>query len=441
MKLSLYEKLYEYIKINRVSFHTPGHKGISMFNQDMIKFDLTELEETDDLYNPKGAILQSEIKMQELFGTKRTIFSAGGNTLCIQTMIALSVPIGGKILISRNVHKSVISTLALLDITPIWVNNENSYNEYIPGPVDCDDIDKKLEANRYVKAVLITSPDYYGTISDIGKISCICKKHGVTLIVDNAHGSHLKFTKKNLHPISLGADMSADSLHKTMPVMTGGAVLHISNKKFIEKSKSTMGLFGSTSPSYPIMASIDLCREWLCKYGKESYSYVEDRVNKIKDIAYQKGIEYNKIMCDPTRITLNVASIGYTGLEFKLYLNEKGIEPEFYDDTNIVLIPSPFNTESDWEKLEKAIFNIEVKDKINFNRVELKIPKMEISIRKALFSDYEVIGVINSKNRVAAEMICPCPPGIPLVIPGELIDDYTRDILINYRINNIKVVK
>lgn len=442
MKKTLYEKLVNYKNLGRSSFHTPGHKNTyGVLPKNLMDVDLTELPETDSLYEASGIIDEAEKKASKLFKAKRTLFSAGGCTLCIQTMIRLAAPHGGKAIVSRMLHKSAVNVMALLRVEPIWVLPKKSERDDSAFRVDAGEIEQKLSENRNVKFVYITSPDYYGVISDVRAISEVCKKYNVPLLVDNAHGSHLKFFEESLHPLDLGADMTADSAHKTLPVLTGGAFLHINNEKFIADAKSAMGLFGSTSPFYPTMASLDLARNWLELYGREEFIKLKKLVKVIKDLAEQKGIKQPSGLCDPVRICLNTASIGLTGDEFAGYLRKNGIEPEFADYSNVVLIPTPMNTDEDFQRLEMAINRVEsghskIREKRLFN-----IPKIAVPIHEAIFLEHYKIKVKDSKGKISAQTVCPCPPGIPILVPGEIISETEMEILLRYGISELNVLK
>lgn len=439
--MPLFDALYNHKLLNRTSFHTPGHKNSKeFFPLNMLDFDFTELPDTDSLFEANSAILKSEELTAELFGTQRTAFSAGGCTLCIQAMLRLVSPNGGKIISGRTIHKSAINTMALLGIEPIWVLPKQDAGMYLPGRIRSEDIKKILEANPDANAVYLTSPDYFGVISDIKAISDECKKFDVPLIVDNAHGAHLMFVEENLHPIKLGASMTACSAHKTLPVLTGGAWLNINDSKFVDGVKEAMSLFGSTSPSYPIMASLDFCRNWLKQKGKTSFAKLEKRVNKIKNLILNKDMQLPKGKCDPVRISFSPLNIGYTGIEMSELLRESGIEPEYANDAFVVLIATPMNTEEDFNKLENFIINLKPKSSISLKEFVPFLPKMSLMPRDAVFSKTKTIKIEDSLGLIAAETLCPCPPGIPIVMPGEKIDEKCIETLLNYSQYFIKVV-
>lgn len=443
MEKTFYESISEYVKKGRSSFHTPGHKGHNIFDIDALKLDLTELPETDSLYEADGIIFTLEKAAQKLFGSKRTLVSSGGNTLCIQAALRLCAPSGGKIICGRTIHRSAVGAMALLGINPEWILPVQDAGEGLSGRIHPKDIQKSINKNPDAKAVYITSPDYYGVICDIYSISKECKKYGIPLIVDNAHGSHFKFMEKSMHPIDLGACISADSVHKTLPVMTSGALLHISDEKFIDRAKGAMALFGSTSPSYPIMASIDRCIDWIFKNGHRAFRELISKSQEIRYEAISKGIIMPKGPCDPARISLDVSSIGYSGKSFMKYLYKYKIEPELYDSRYVVFIPSPFNTSEDWERLKRAIIDAKQGGLSGqkWDKPQYFLPQKEVSLREALMSECIRIPITSALGRIAGEITCPCPPGVPIVMPGELIGKNESDALLHYGIKEINVIK
>lgn len=437
----LYNRLVQHNGLDRSSFHTPGHKCADFFPDDLLKLDYTELPDTDALFEADGVILETEKNLAELFGTKRSMISSGGCTLAIQAMLRLALLYGNKMLFARNVHRSAVNTMALLGIEPVWLAPK-SENGLFTGRVTPQDIEQALKNDSEISACYLTSPDYYGEISDIEAIAKICKKYNTILLVDNAHGSHLAFMNENLHPVHLGADMSACSMHKTMPVLTGGAVLNIGNSHFTDNAKDAMALFGSTSPSYPIMSSIDICTDYMLNRGGiNDYRQLETRISKIKQLAAQKGIIQPDGLCDPLRVCLNTASVGLVGKAQQQYFEDNGIDCEFCDGENAVFICTPFNSERDFIRLENAIENMPVSKNLSTVFSVSELPKKALSPREAMFSKVETVSLENSLGRIAADTACPCPPGIPVVMPGEIIDHTVIELLKNYGFTKIKCVK
>lgn len=444
----LYENLMNYVRSGMISFHTPGHKGV-LFNEvkDFLSLDVvTELPISDSLYESKGVLLEAEERMSKVFNTERTCFSAGGCTLCIQAMIRRVSMKKNKIILGRTIHKSAMNTIALLGLDPYFVMPRNDSGTHLPGRIHPEDVANSLKENNDVCAVYITSPDYFGVMSDIRGIAEECKKYNVPLIVDNAHGTHLKFLEEDMHPITLGAAMSADSAHKTLPVLTGGALLQIGDKRFKDEIKSSMSIFGSTSPSYLIMTSLDLCRNWLEKHGKREFIKLQHLVQNLKENFLSLGIDMPIGLCDPIRLSLCTESIGINGIEAADFLREHGIEPEYANICYIVFIITPMNTEQELNKLYdvflKMISQCSKGFKMSGNVVNTNfLPVKHMKPRDALFSESRFVKLSDALNMICAETISPCPPGIPVVMPGEVISQEVVSILEQYGVVSVKVLE
>lgn len=423
--MTLYEKLKRYNEKGYSSFHTPGHKCSGFFDGSIIDLDLTELPDTYALFEAEGIIKEEETLFSELYGSAASFISAGGCTLAIQAMIRTAYSPGGKILCARNAHRSAVNAMALLGIDPVWLYPKGTKN--YTGRIDPADVERELEACPSIKACYITSPSYYGEISDIRSIADICHRYGVILLVDNAHGSHLAFMKENMHPLYLGADMTACSLHKTMPVMTGGALLNVRTKELAENAKEYMSLFASTSPSYVIMSSLSLCAEYMISgKGREDYLRCEEEVGILKKLAAEKGISSPDGLCDPLRFTLDTAKAGLAGeSKQQEFFHRHNIECEFCDGENAVLIFTPFNSKKDFDRVRSAINELgknKAKEVCRKSFTE-KPPEKVMTLRQAVLSPSEKIPVRDSAGRIASDTACPCPPGVPLIMPGERIDE------------------
>jgi arginine/lysine/ornithine decarboxylase len=427
MPAPLYDALVHHRNLGRSSFHTPGHKNNpEALPQDLYSLDFTELPDTDSLFDASGPIMQAEKLASEFFGTARTCFSAGGCTLCIQAMFRLALPEGGKVLCSRVIHRSAVNAMALLGIEPVWA---------MP-----DDMVKTLNANMDVRAVYITSPDYYGRLMDVEAISAACRRIGIPLLVDCAHGAHLMFTAPKLHPLAYGASMTADSAHKTLGVLTGGAWLNIGDERYAANAKSAMALFGSTSPSYPVMASLDCARAWL-QANPNAFLPLQEKVAEIKELAQRRGMALPEGKGDPVRITLNTASIGLHGTEAAELFRKAGVEPEYADADYVVLIATPFNTEKDFMRLKNAIEGLPCGRPLPAHPPLPVLPPVKEGLREAVLAPSVTVCLSKAVGRIAAEAACPCPPGIPIVMPGELITKEAVEFLRRYGFLKINVLK
>jgi arginine/lysine/ornithine decarboxylase len=417
----IYNALVTHNKKLMSSFHTPGHKGVFFKSFDnLFNLDLTELNDTDDLYSARGCIDKAQKLASDYFGAQKTLFSTSGNTLCIQAMLKIATEGQAKIICARNIHKSALGAIVLLGLDVVWVFPKYDAGPGLFGRISPEDIKKAIIKNPDSKAVYITSPDYYGLICDVEKISHYCKSKNISLLVDNAHGTHLACFEPSLHPIALGADICSDSAHKTLPVLTSGAFLNINNKSYLDNATESMALFGSTSPSFPILASLDLCRNWMKNEGNVAFSILKKRVDRIKNLAEKIGIILPRGQIDPIRISLGVGSIGFSPNECAEIFRKFGVESEFASDFYLTLIPSPLNTHKDFERLESAILSLKRKKSINYN-FESFAPEKKLFPREAFFAKNKRVCIQDSVGKISARGVCPCPPGFLFVAPGEKI--------------------
>ena len=421
--------------------HMPGHKGAGILGFEGM--DLTEIYGADELFAAEGIIKESEQNASSLFGCP-TYYSTQGSTLCIQTMCTIlcqdakSKGKKPKILAGRNAHRSFIHAAALLDFEIEWLYGNS---DYLSCKISTETLEKEIFENNPT-AVYLTNPDYLGNLLDIKSLASICKKHDVLLAIDNAHGAYLRFLEPSLHPIDLGADLCCDSAHKTLPVLTGGAYLHLSdslNQVWKNDVKHFMEYFSSTSPSYLIMASLDATNEVLDTTFKKSLSECIQRVDVLKNALIQHG--YTILSGEPMKITISTKEFGYTGNEIANLLMECDIYPEFYDSDYIVLMPSPYNTKDDLKRLETCLCKIERKSVVFNSFSKLERAKKVMNVRQALFAPSKMIEVSKSLGQVCSSVSVSCPPAILPVIPGEVISESSVEVMKYYGIETVRVVK
>lgn len=442
MNTPIYDFVQNYIKSNTARLHMPGHKGVSFLGFEAI--DITEIKGADELYAPTGIIRESEENATHLFDTSKTIYSAGGSSQSINAMLYLAYQKADKtnrpfVLAGRNAHKSFIYALSKLDCNVEWLYPENS-GSICSCIVTAEMVEESLENLNYKPfAVYITSPDYLGGMSDIKSISQVCKKHHIPLLVDNAHGSYLKFCPQDMHPISLGADMCCDSAHKTLPVLTGGGYLHIAKDDkydFAKNAVNSMAVFGSTSPSYLILQSLDLCNRYIEKKIDNDLKNCIEKCNGIRSVMQKSGI------CDISNEPLKiVADFRGADIDFKYIFRENGIEFEYADDDFVVFMLTPQNSQNDFNKLKKVFENIDKTKKSTVENLEFPKSEMVMTIRQAIFSESEEINVNNAHNRVCASPTVSCPPAIPIAVSGERITKEHIELFKKYKIKKILVVK
>lgn len=422
----LYTALQHHRALGRAPFHTPGHKcAPGALPQDLLHLDFTELPDTDSLFDAAGPIAEAEAAAARLFGAAHTLFSAGGCSLCIQAMLRLACPLEGMtVLCGRNAHRTAVHAMALLGLQPRWAMPE-------------DLLDVLNSDETPLDACYVTSPDYYGRLLDIPALSAACRARGIPLLVDNAHGTHLAFTQPDLHPLHHGASMTADSAHKTLNVLTGGALLQIGDSRFAENAKAAMALFGSTSPSYPVMASLDLARAWLADHPG-GFAQTQGAVRALADLAAQRGIP--NISQDPTRLTLQTAAIGLHGEEAAEILRAHGAEPEMADGGFVVLICTPWNTPADYDRLAAGIAALPVGKPLPPVPELPPLPPVRVPLRKAVFAPAHRVPLREAVGCIAARTACPCPPGIPVVMPGEEVTAEAAGFLYGYGFFSLPVL-
>ncbi len=429
----------KYAESDPLRLHMPGHKGISRIGFEV--FDITEIDGTDSLYEADGIIKESESNASLLFDTP-TFYSAEGSSQCIKAMLYLVCrKAGGKALIwaGRNVHKSFLSAAVLLDFETDWLYPEES-TSYLSCKIDAEKLDKMLtQAEKKPDAVYITSPDYTGNISDIKSLAEACHKHNVLLLVDNAHGAYLKFLEKSLFPIDLGADMCASSAHKTLPVITGGAYLHISESisHIFEKDvKTALSLFGSTSPSYLILQSLDMANKILSEGFREKLIACEKEITVLKNKLRNNG--YTLAEDELLKITIDAKKYGYYGYELAEILKKADIICEFADVDFLVLMLTP---DSELKELKEVLLEIKQREEIRIPSPTVSAPQKILSPRQAAFMERETIPATESLGRVLAISTVGCPPAVPIVAGGEEIDENAIRCFEYYNIKNCTVVK
>ncbi len=438
--------LDEYIRQDYARLHMPGHKGASISPLGkLMAYDVTEVEGTDSLFEDDGPLKELEEIFTRLYDTKGTVMSAGGSTLCIQAMLRMVAKKEGRILAGRNIHAAAVNAMALLGLEPVWVYPNRKQEERLIGEISPDAIRSVLEKEKQAGtldslcAVYVTSPDYFGVMSDIRSIAQIAHEYGLPLLVDNAHGAHLHFLKEEYHPMQLGADLCCDSLHKTMPALTGAALLHTSDTKYYPQMKGAMTVFGSTSPNYLIMLSMDSTAAFLMQDGAERIQQTVTRCEELRQKAREKGFVLPQ-HCDPMRLTLPLAGTGWDAQNFRKLLRKHKIMEEYLSDSGCVLLFSPFNREEDFKLTEALLDEVLIQNQ-PFTAFPIVPSEKVMSLREAFLSPKESVPVEKAEGRIAAQVKITCPPGIPLVMPGERLHKEIIKILKNSGIFVIDVVK
>ena len=442
MSTPLLGAVEEYLRKDRARFHMPGHKGLALpVIGQAAAYDITEVEGADSLYEASEAIAETERRYAALYGAAGSFLSAGGSTLCIQAMLALAAPPGSRLLVGRGAHTAAINAMALLDLHPVWLYPDMDAVTGLPMALTAPMVRAALAEQPDILGVYLTSPDYFGTIAEIEQIAAVCCEHHIPLLVDNAHGAHLAFCEPSLHPIRLGADLCADSLHKTLPVLTGGALLHSGSPRFLAGAKRAMALFGSTSPNYLVLLSADAALPYLQTKAAADFAYCAQRIAALKTKASAIGYLLPTGVIDPYRLTLGFGGIGYTSAEFGQKLRACGIEPEYLSDRFCVLMASGFTTAQNFDRLEQALDNIPPRRALAAPPLQaVQHPQKACSLREAALAPFQTLPLEQAIGGVASRAVTPCPPGIPVVVPGEIVDEAVCALLKNGGISHVDVV-
>lgn len=441
MNTPIYDFVNEYISKAPVRLHMPGHKGAALLGIE--PRDITELFGADELYSPHGIIYESEQNAARIFGAN-TFYSAGGSTLCIQAMVHLLCAYAksrskkGRILAARNAHKAFVNACALCDAeVDFFAGGGASYCEC---KISAEHLEQALKNGDYC-AVYVTSPDYLGNVANIAEISAVCRRHGVLLATDCAHGAYLKFLPQSQYPTDLGADICCASAHKTLPVLTGGAYLHISHSApsfFKENARRAMAIFGSSSPSYLILQSLDLFNAHSSKFIEELAS-ATTRTDALR--AELEGLGIKCIGNEPMKLTLCPKTIGTDGISFARHLINGNIYPEYYDPDFTVLMPSCRNTAEDLKRLFSVILSVPKKAPVESAPPRVHIPRRGMDMRGATLCESESLSIEKCVGKIcAADGVC-CPPAVCIALPGEIIDRETVDAFNYYGIKECRVVK
>ncbi len=429
----------------------PGHKGNGPLGIEGL--DITEVYGADSLFEASGIIKESEDNASRIFGA-HTLYSTEGSSLSVRAMVYLTMLYAKntgrepRILAARNCHRSFLSALALTDCEVEWLepdplapflcagDSTAAFLGYLNG----------TQESELPIALYVTSPDYLGNIQSIKALAELCHERGMLLLVDNAHGAYLSFMGEDMHPCSLGADMCCDSAHKTLPALTGAAYLHIANDApeiLHSEAKRAMALFASTSPSYLILASLDLLNEMLENGYVDKLRDFAVTVNNFKQMLTNYG--FTVVGNEPMKITVYAKSAGYTGEELAQLLRENGIECEFSDPDYVTLMPSPsgeldlYLAASVFGKIEQR--HDEAAELVLDVSPSVLCPVRKISVREALFALSEEVNADESLGRIASDTALACPPAVPILIPGEYIDEDAISAFRYYGIKKVRVVK
>ena len=428
----------EYAARHPARLHMPGHKGRGPLGCEAL--DITEIDGADELYAPRGIIAESETNASRLFGA-RTFYSAGGSSLAIRAMLMLALrgverP---RVLAGRNAHRAFLSAAALIGFDITWLHPKpgDAYHACTVTPAD---VAAALDGAR-CDAVYLTSPDYLGHVADIAAVAAECRRRGVPLLVDNAHGAYLKCLSPSRHPIDLGANMCCDSAHKTLPALTGAAYLHIrpdDPRGWADGAKSALALFGSSSPSWLILQSLDACNRAIEALPDRLAAFIP-KLDALRERLSARG--YAFVGDEPLKLTIDAAVLGGTGDALAEALAARDIFCEFHDRRYLTLMLTPDNDDADLARLEAALSGMPQRPAVAGSAPAYHAPVQAMSVREAALAARETLPLDACEGRVLAEPALSCPPCVPVALCGEIIDAALIERLRCYGFETCEVVK
>lgn len=469
MNTPIVDFVRHYAQQNIARLHMPGHKGHGPLGCE--ELDITEISGADELYEAEGIIAQSEANAARLFGTARSFYSTEGSSQCIRAMLQLALqgradrahrPV---LLAARNAHKALLYAAALLDFDIRWLwPTPEAAGALCTCPAEPEALSSELDALAAAGCtpfgVYLTSPDYLGFVQDIAGLAAVCHAHGVPLLVDNAHGAYLHFLKEgSRHPIQLGADLCCDSAHKTLPVLTGGAYLHLSASVQADDAavQSALALFGSTSPSYLILQSLDAANAALAGDFREKLELCRWRLGmlwrELEMLCPGFALPLSGAHQEPLKLTLDAGQAGLTGQQLAQRLRENGVECEYADPRYVVLMPSADSAEQDFARVQKALTAVcaekraplppeSGEDAAAFAALAeaLQHQPARVTIREAVLSPQEMIPAAEAVGRICAAPAVSCPPAVPIVVSGEVIPPAALPLFARYGIERVAVI-
>jgi len=449
--IPIYSAIKAYTDTNPLPFHMPGHKlgkGIpEEFLVEIEKLDLTEIPGTDNLHAPTGAIKEAQELAAEAFGARKSFFLVNGCTVGLHATISAMCRPGQSLIVGRDCHKAVINGMFLAGVRPHYVLPEYSAKFGINTGITASAVEKALDDVPDTAGVLLTRPNYYGVCSDVGAIAEIVHMRGKLLAVDEAHGSHLSFsTRLPASALEAGADICIQSAHKTLPAFTQGAYLHVgSDRVDLQRLQYFLDMFQTTSPSYIIMAYLDIAREVMQKSGTMLLNGLVDVIEtcssgmastgiKILDKADTAGFDH-----DSTRITASTKKLGISGYSAEKLLREKfNIQVEMSDINNVVCISTIADNSESVARLFSALTGLnrysgQDKGAVLPLFTGLKLPTEAIEPEEILNASFVKILLMDAPGRISRDIISPYPPGMALVCPGEKFSrgvvEFLREII------------
>lgn len=441
----IYEALEEFRKNRIVPFDVPGHKRgrgnpelIELLGQQCVSIDVNSMKPLDNLCHPVSVIREAEEMAAEAFGAAYAFLMVGGTTSSVQSMVLSACKKGEKIILPRNVHRSVINALVLNGSIPIYVNPDMDRELGIALGMKVSQVEKTIQENPDAVAVLVNNPTYYGICSDLRRIVKLAHAHGMKVLADEAHGTHFYFGEKMpISAMAAGADMAAVSMHKSGGSLTQSSFLLMGPNMQPGYVRQIINLTQTTSASYLLLASLDISRRNLALRGKEEFrkvtalaEYARAEINKIGGYyAYTAELINGDSIYDfdKTKLTVNTLGVGLAGIEvYNILRDEYDIQMELGDIANVLAYISIGDRERDIERLISALVEIKrkySKDNTGMFTQEYIEPRVAVSPQSAFYAEKESLPLNRAEGRICSEFVMCYPPGIPILAPGEEITD------------------
>ncbi|MDO5155004.1 MAG: aminotransferase class I/II-fold pyridoxal phosphate-dependent enzyme [Eubacteriales bacterium] len=448
----VYEALERFRKQRVVPFDVPGHKRgrgnpelRDLLGEKCVNLDVNSMKPLDNLCHPMSVIKEAEELAAEAFGADHAFFMVGGTTSSVQSMVMTACRSGEKIILPRNVHKSVINALVLNGAIPVYVDPKVDEKLGISLGMELQDLEQAILDNPDAVCVLVNNPTYYGICSDLRGIVNLAHQHDMKVLVDEAHGTHLYFGKGlPVNAMEAGADMASVSMHKSGGSLTQSSLLLVNKTVNWEYVSQIINLTQTTSASYLLLSSLDISRRNLALRGEESFEkvksmaeYAREEINQIGGFyAYGRELVNGTSVYDfdVTKLSVYTRDIGLAGIEvYDLLRDEYDIQIEFGDITNILAYISIGDRIQDIERLVGALADIKrlySKDPSHMLSTEYISPKVCVSPQKAFYSDKEALPIRETAGKICAEFVMCYPPGIPILAPGEMITNEIIEYII-----------
>lgn len=446
--MPLLEALLQYKNEDVYPFHTPGHKGgrgmQRLLRQELgasVQMDVSLMSELDDIHEPGTYIKYAQKLAAQTYGSDACFWAVNGTSQAIQAMLMTALKPGEKLLLPRNAHRSVAGGLILGGIEAVYMQPQYQEVFGIQMQVTWQDIEQALKKDESIKAVLLTSPNYYGVAADVKKIADICHKYGAVLLVDEAHGAHLGFSEL-LPPSALqcGADACAQSTHKILGAMTQCSMLHIQGKRLdLQRAADVMSILTTTSPNYLLMASLDAARAQVQSYGREMAEIAVLEAAKLRNLCKSyaglkilEPMDCGGLYLDITKVTVNFACWGYTGVEVGIAMRKAGVAVELVDAQNVLFLVTYADNSKDFDealmRIAEVLSDLEAHKRISEQKLVNFVPVTQtaMSLREVFYSSKKSVPLVQAMDKICGEQVSFYPPGIPVLLPGELI---TKEII------------